>query len=199
MVSTSPTEDHSPSPTHLNALLLSLRETYILIHLVETKLQAWRLHPPLLLSVLPPMKHESLQEETHPFLSAEAGHLISIISPDRSIRSQSTNHFLQKLETLPPRRPKALAPVKGGRVGTAVMTTTRKVEIQTKEAVRQITVAALRLRGVEDDVEYGGLVNMTVQAGMFALRGKVKTAKTVGMGEIGDVVDSLLKLFLDRE
>jgi Sld7 C-terminal domain len=102
------------------------------------------------------------------------------------MRSQSTTNFLAKLETLPPRKPKARPPAKAR----------GNVEAQTREAVRQITVAGLRMRGVECDP---GTVSMTVNAGIFALRGKMKEGKPVGMGEIGDVVDSLLKIFLDRE
>ena len=68
---------------------------------------------------------------------------------------------------------------------------------QTREAVRQIVIAALRLHQVQlAEEEYKGVVAHTVQAGMFALRGKLKVGKNVGMGEIGEVVESLLKIFL---
>lgn len=70
-------------------------------------------------------------------------------------------------------------------------------ENQTREAVRQIVIAALRLQEVSlGDEEYKSLVSHTVNAGIFALRGRLKGGKHVGMGEIGEVVESLLKIFL---
>jgi len=68
---------------------------------------------------------------------------------------------------------------------------------QTREAVRQIVIAALRLHQVElSEDEYKSVIAHTMQAGMFALRGKLKAGRNVGMGEIGEVVESLLKIFL---
>ena len=71
---------------------------------------------------------------------------------------------------------------------------------QTREAVRQIVIAALRLQEIHlGEEEYKSVVAHTVQAGVFALRGKLKAGKTVGMGEIGEVVESLLKIFLGNK
>jgi len=71
------------------------------------------------------------------------------------------------------------------------------VEIQTKEAVKQTVIAALRLHSISpSDTDYKGLISHTVTASMFALRGKLKSGKVVGMGEIGSVVEGLLDIFL---
>jgi hypothetical protein len=73
------------------------------------------------------------------------------------------------------------------------------VEIQTKEAVKQTVVAALRLHSIgSGDPDYKGLISHTVHAAMFALRGKLKARKIVGMGEMGGVVEGLLDIFLKR-
>ena len=72
------------------------------------------------------------------------------------------------------------------------------VEVQTKAVVKQTVIAALRLHSMSpSDADYRGLINETVNAVMFALRVKLREGKTVGMGEIGSVVESLLEIFLN--
>lgn len=74
------------------------------------------------------------------------------------------------------------------------------MEIQTKEAVKQTVVAALRLHSIgSGDVDYKGLISHTVHAAMFALRGKVRAGKMIGMGEMGTVVEGLLDIFLNKQ
>jgi len=70
-------------------------------------------------------------------------------------------------------------------------------EIQTREAVKQTVVAALRLHCVSSsDGDYKALIGQCVQGAMFALRGKLREGKSVGMGEIGGIVEGLLDIFL---
>ena len=70
-------------------------------------------------------------------------------------------------------------------------------EIQTREAVKQTVVAALRLHCVSSsDGDYKALIGQCVQGAMFALRGKLREGKSVGMGEIGGIVEGLLEIFL---
>lgn len=70
-------------------------------------------------------------------------------------------------------------------------------EIQTREAVKQTVVAALRLHCVSSsDGDYKALIGQCVQGAMFALRGRLREGKSVGMGEIGGIVEGLLEIFL---
>lgn len=70
-------------------------------------------------------------------------------------------------------------------------------EIQTREAVKQTVVAALRLHCVSSsDGDYKALIGQCLQGAMFALRGKLREGKSVGMGEIGGIVEGLLEIFL---
>jgi len=70
-------------------------------------------------------------------------------------------------------------------------------EVQMREAVKQTVVAALRLHCVSSlDGDYKGLIGQCVAGTMFALRGKLREGKSVGMGEIGGVVEGLLEIFL---
>jgi len=70
-------------------------------------------------------------------------------------------------------------------------------EIQMREAVKQTVVAALRLHCVSAlDGDYKALIAQCVQGAMFALRGKLREGKNVGMGEIGGIVEGLLEIFL---
>ena len=71
------------------------------------------------------------------------------------------------------------------------------LEIQTKEVVKQTVIAALRLHSISSsDGDYKALINQSVNATMFALRGKLRDGKNVGMGEIGSIVERLLEIFL---
>lgn len=71
------------------------------------------------------------------------------------------------------------------------------LEIQTKEVVKQTVIAALRLQSISSsDGDYKALINQSVSAAMFALRGKLRQGRNVGMGEIGSIVESLLEIFL---
>ena len=63
--------------------------------------------------------------------------------------------------------------------------------------MKQTVIAALRLHSMSSvDGDYKALINHTVNATMFALRGKLQDGKNVGMGEIGSIVESLLEIFL---
>lgn len=71
------------------------------------------------------------------------------------------------------------------------------LEIQTKEVVKQTVIAALRLHSISSsDGDYKALINQSVNATMFALRGKLRDGKNIGMGEIGSIVERLLEIFL---
>jgi hypothetical protein len=86
--------------------------------------------------------------------------------------------------------------------GMSVLSDTTRLstmEIQTKEAVKQTVVAALRLHSIGNgDADYKGLISHTVHAAMFALRGKVRAGKMIGIGEMGSVVEELLDIFLNK-
>jgi hypothetical protein len=74
------------------------------------------------------------------------------------------------------------------------------VEAQTKEVVKQTVVAALRLHSISSgDADYKALVGQCVNGAMFALRGKLRSGKTVGIAEIGSVVEGLLDIFLPNK
>jgi hypothetical protein len=71
------------------------------------------------------------------------------------------------------------------------------LEMQTKQVVKQTVLAALRLHSISTgEADYKLLVNHTVAATMFALRQKMQSGKSVGMGEIGGIVEGLLELFV---
>jgi hypothetical protein len=71
------------------------------------------------------------------------------------------------------------------------------LELQTKEAVKQTVIAALRLHSVSPaDADYKALIQHTVLSTMFALRGKLRGGRSCGMGEIGGVVEGLLEIYL---
>jgi hypothetical protein len=73
------------------------------------------------------------------------------------------------------------------------------VEAQTREVVTQTVVAGLRLHSISAaDVDYKGLIGQCVNGAMFALRGKLRAGKNVGIGEIGNVVEGLLDIFLSK-
>lgn len=73
------------------------------------------------------------------------------------------------------------------------------LEAQTKEVVKQTVMAALRLHSISSaDADYKGLVGQCVNGAMFALRVKLRAGKSVGIGEIGSVVEGLLDIFLTK-
>lgn len=153
-----------------------------------------------------------------------AGQLISVLSPKRvTAREASCSQFDAKLESPSrinaksrrERRVQSLLPDLARRrkaelenpfsndqtrqnnsrestVGPPVL------EVQTREAVKQTVVAALRLHSISSsDGDYKTLISQCVGATMFALRGKLQGGKCVGMGEIGGIVEGLLKIFLN--
>ena len=68
---------------------------------------------------------------------------------------------------------------------------------KTMVVVKQTVVAALRLHCVSSvDEDYKALVGQCVTGTMFALRGKLRQGESVGMGEIGAIVEGLLEIFL---
>jgi len=70
-------------------------------------------------------------------------------------------------------------------------------ELQTKQAVKQTVLAALRLHSLPPShADYKLLISHTVSAAMFALRHKTRTGRIAGMGEIGGIVEGLLEVFL---
>ena len=74
------------------------------------------------------------------------------------------------------------------------------MEAQTREVVKQTVAAALRLHSLSSaDADYKGLVGQCVNGAMFALRGKLKAGKAVGIAEIGRVVEGLLDIFLPNK
>jgi hypothetical protein len=74
------------------------------------------------------------------------------------------------------------------------------LEVQTREVVKQTVIAALRLHSIPSThEEYKSIINHTVAASMFSLRTKLRAGKTVGMGEIGGIVERLLEMFLNNE
>jgi hypothetical protein len=156
------------------------------------------------------------------------GEFVSIESPARIAREASCSHFTAKLESpgrtdvknrtvrrverlLPDlaRRKKVAENVTRessvAREGSVVRMPEGSVVRNTadnprREVVRQVVIAALRLQEVQlFEDEYKTVITHTVQAGMFALRNKFKGGKNVGMGEIGEVVESLLKIFLESK
>jgi len=73
------------------------------------------------------------------------------------------------------------------------------LEAQTREVVKQTVVAALRLQSISsDDADYKGLIGQCVNGAMFALRGKLRAGKGVGIAEIGNVVEGLLDIFIAK-
>lgn len=73
------------------------------------------------------------------------------------------------------------------------------LESQTREAVKQTVVAALRLHSISPaESDYKLLITHTVTAAMFSLRTKMRTGKNVGMVEIGGVVEGLLDIFIQK-
>ena len=80
---------------------------------------------------------------------------------------------------------------------TSISTSVSSTEIQTRQAIKQTVVAALRLHSISPSKpDYKLLVSHTVTAAMFALREKLQGGRMVGMGEIGAVVEGLLEVFL---
>jgi Sld7 C-terminal domain len=80
--------------------------------------------------------------------------------------------------------------------GSLIPPPSTTLEIQTKEVVKQTVIAALRLHSISpSDEDYKPLINQTVNSTMFALRGKFRVGKSVGMGEIGSIVEGLLEIF----
>jgi hypothetical protein len=70
-------------------------------------------------------------------------------------------------------------------------------DLQTKQAVKQTVLAALRLHSLPPShADYKLLISHTVSAAMFALRHKTQTGRIAGMGEIGGIVEGLLEVFL---
>jgi hypothetical protein len=82
------------------------------------------------------------------------------------------------------------------REGSLIPPPSTTLEIQTKEVVKQTVIAALRLHSISpSDKDYKPLINQTVNSTMFALRGRFRVGKSVGMGEIGSIVEGLLEIF----
>jgi len=82
----------------------------------------------------------------------------------------------------------------GSSTGVAVA-----LEAQTKEVVKQTVVAALRLQSISPtDADYKGLIGQCVNGAMFALREKLRAGKSVGIAEIGSVVEGLLDIFIAK-
>ena len=124
--------------------------------------------------------------------------------PDIARRRKAEMENLFTLENASQERSRHSSVAREVRQGSVVSETSvgsrlSTVEIQTKEAVKQTVVAALRLHSIgSGDPDYKGLISHTVHAAMFALRGKLKAGKIVGMGEMGGVVEGLLDIFLRR-
>ena len=86
--------------------------------------------------------------------------------------------------------------VRIGREGSVVPRSSA-LETQTKQAVKQTVLAALRLHSISPtDADYKLLASHTITASMFALRHKMRSGKSVGMGEIGNVVEGILDIFV---
>lgn len=79
----------------------------------------------------------------------------------------------------------------------SISTPVSSTETQTRQAIKQTVIAALRLHSIPpSNLDYKLLVSHTVTAAIFALREKLQGGGIVGMGEIGAVVEGLLEVFL---
>jgi Sld7 C-terminal domain len=207
-----------PQSTHVNLLARALHPPSLLTPSLNVKCEP---SSPLPLQ-------QFIAHQTDPFQAPSsppfAGQLVSVLSPKRVIaREASCSQFDAKLESpsrinaksRQERRVQSLLPDLARRrkaeldnpfsndrlrqnnsressVGVSLS------EVQTKEAVKQTVVAALRLHSISpSDGDYKALINQCVGATMFALRGKLQCGKCVGMGEIGGIVEGLLKIFLN--